>query len=82
MWKRLAVLGVVEFLLIGALFLPIQTHAVLIDTPDAARRYNVEVWEQGGIALMGIVFLGAAFVYVPWRAYRVVRQHRNTQRDA
>ena len=77
MWRKLAVLGLIEAALIVALLtMPISTHAVKYMTADAARGHGMEIAEQGAIAV-GLLILLVATIGIPiWMTYLVLRSAR------
>jgi uncharacterized BrkB/YihY/UPF0761 family membrane protein len=75
MWWKLGVLAAIESAAIGALFLPIKTHAVLYE-PGSAVPPSVIAW-QDAMDVGGLVLLIALTVPL-WLAYRVIRNRRNS----
>jgi hypothetical protein len=77
-WWKLAFLGLVEAALLALMFVPFKSHAILYNTPAAARGHGTDIAWQAAIALGGVAAVLTAFVIPIWLAYRVVRSHRNS----
>jgi len=80
MWWKLIGLGMIEAALIALLFLPIKTHAVVVEMPPpGAARHTVETLDAYVLPALavGAYAVAVAILVLPiWMGYLVVRKAR------
>ena len=76
MWWKLAGLAFIEAVIVGLLFVPIPTHAVMYNTADAMRGHEHEIYMQAAVAIILPLALLFALIAPIWLAYRIVKENR------